>query len=479
MKKPSIRTITVRSLINVLLVIAITVLAITAYNFRALSIMAIENQALAHAELVKAGLTAHMKGGIMDMRDYYLEEIEHLNHVKKLKIIRGENVSEQFGMGNPMWEKTDLDAESGQAIHTSKPVFILNELSLTPSVRVIIPYVASNEGALNCLACHMVAEGAVLGAVDMELDVSEYRNHAVIVIAGLFAISFLALLLVLVNTSRTIRAYVQLPLEMLLVSAIQAYRSRRPVPVDNFRTREFSSVAKEFNVFNEQIIAHQEELHEMNKQLLALNKEIESTLRETVYTMGVIEEQRSKETANHTKRVSLYSRLLAEKMGMPQEQVDLLCAASPLHDIGKLGIPDAILFKPAMLDEDERKIMENHPVIGYEMLKHSQRDILMAAGTIAYQHHEKWDGSGYPRGLKGNEINIFGRIIAMADVFDALYSPRVYKEAWQLDKVVAWISEQRGLHFDPAIVDIFLGHVDEFVEIYNRYPVDAESNHHP
>lgn len=472
MPKPSIRTITVKSLLNVLLTVAIVTLVITAYNFRALSKKAVENQALAHAELVKAGLTAHMKAGIMEMRDYYLEEIEQLHNVSELYIIRGENVTRQFGPGNLEWERTELDDSARQAFHRKEPIFELDEFSWTPAIRVTIPYIATSEGNLNCLVCHTVDEGAVLGGVVIEMDVTEYRNQAAWVIAAILLISLLALLLVIVNTSRTIRSYVQVPLEELVENAMLSYRSRQPVPADRFNTEEFSKVADEFNLFNSRIIAHQEELRRKNQQLLDLNDEIDSTLRETVFTMGVIEEQRSKETANHTKRVTLYAKVLAEKLGLAREQVELLVAASPLHDIGKLGIPDEVLLKPGLFDEHERRIMENHPRIGYEMLKHSRRDILMAAGTIAYQHHEKWDGSGYPRGLKGEEIHIFGRIVAVADVFDALYSPRLYKQPWPLDEVIDWIRNERGKHFDPALVDIFLDNVDEFVAIYDRFPAD-------
>lgn len=472
MKKPSIRTITVRNLINVLLLVAMTVLLITGYNFRALSKKAIENQAVAHAELVKAGLTAHMKADIMDRRDYYLEEIKELHQINELRIIRGDEVTAEFGPGNTVWERTELDASARQALDSMQPIFELNEFSVNPTIRVVIPYIASSEGNLNCLACHSVDEGAVLGAVDMELDVTEYRNHAAIVIGGVSLLSLFALILVLVNTSRTIRNYVQHPLEMLVDNAKQAYHMQQPVAVDQYKTREFTSVADEFNLFNSEVIAHQEELSVKNEMLLKLNNEIESTLRETVYTMGVIEEQRSKETANHTKRVALYSQLLAQKLGMSEEDVDLITAASPLHDIGKLGVPDNILFKPGGFNPEERKVMENHPRIGFEMLKHSERDILVAAGIIAYQHHERWDGHGYPRGLRGEEIHVYGRIIALADVFDALYSPRVYKEAWNIDRVIDLMKDERGKHFEPALVDIFLDHVDEFVAIYNQYPAN-------
>ena len=186
--------------------------------------------------------------------------------------------------------------------------------------------------------------------------------------------------------------------------------------------------------------------------------------------MGVIEEQRSKETNQHTTRVILYCNLLASRLGLTPREVDLVTTAAPLHDIGKLGIADEILLKPDKLNEHERTIMQNHTLIGYTMLKHSQRDILRAGAVIALQHHEKWDGSGYPHAHRGEAIHIFGRIAAVADVFDALMSARVYKESWDRARVIDWIGEQRGRHFDPALVDIFLANVDEFIAIFQRYP---------
>lgn len=472
-KKPSIKTITVKSLVNVLSILALVLLLITGLNFRSLSTQAIENQALAHAELVKAGLTAHMKAGIMDRRDYYLDEIRELHHVNALAIVRGDAVTQQFGPGRA--NERAADAIARQALATREPVFILNEFSLQPTVRIIIPYIASQQGALNCLTCHQVAEGTVLGAVDIELDVSEYRNRAFWVMLGLVALSIVAFVLVFVNTTRTIRNHVQQPLETLIDHAMTAYRQHQPVSSEQFDSQEFAHVADEFNLFNSEILAHQDMLKKKNEELLALNDEIESTLRETIYTMGVIEEKRSRETANHTRRVSLYSQLLAQKAQLTPREVELITAASPLHDIGKLGIPDNILMKPGRFSDEERLIMMNHPAIGFAMLQHSRRDILVAAGIIAYQHQEKWDGSGYPQGLAGEDIHIFGRIVALADVFDALYSPRIYKEAWPQEKVVEWIGEQRGKHFDPRLVDIFLANIDEFMAIYHQHPADKET----
>ena len=200
-------------------------------------------------------------------------------------------------------------------------------------------------------------------------------------------------------------------------------------------------------------------------EIMQLNKEIEETQREVVFTMGAIGESRSKETGNHVKRVAEYSRLLAIYYGLGDDEAELLKQASPMHDIGKVAIPDAILNKPGRFDAEERAIMDTHAALGYDMLKHSNRPLLKAAAIVAYEHHEKWDGSGYPRKLKGEEIHIYGRITALADVFDALGSDRVYKKAWSDEQIFALFQEERGKHFDPDLVDIFFARLDEFLAI--------------
>lgn len=200
-----------------------------------------------------------------------------------------------------------------------------------------------------------------------------------------------------------------------------------------------------------------------------LYKEIEDTQREVVFTMGAIGESRSKETGHHVKRVAEYSYLLGKLSGLSQEECDLLKQASPMHDIGKVGIPDSILNKPGKLTDDEFRIMKTHAKLGYNMLKHSQRDILKAAATIAYEHHEKYNAKGYPRGLKGDEIHIYGRITAIADVFDALGSDRCYKKAWEMDKILQFFEEEKGESFDPMLVELFLDNIDEFLLIRSIY----------
>ncbi len=475
MMKPSIQKITVRNLVTFLLVLAIITVVITGMNFRGLSKQAMKNQALAHAELVKSGLTAQMKAGIMGTRDYYLEEIMRLHNVNSLHVIRGELINEQYGSGRALERK--IDPVTKQAFDTQQPVFILDEYTLRPTVRAIIPYIATSEGKLNCLGCHRVPAGSVLGAVDIELDVKDYQRRSLAVLAGLAATSVIFLVLIAMNTSHTIRRHVQSPLHNLIDRAKVAYRKHSPVDPEIFTTKEITNVANEINLFNSKVLAHRDLLRKKNKELMALNHEIESTLRETVYAMGVIEEQRSKETHNHTKRVTLFCQLLARELGLSDEDVDMITAASPLHDIGKLGIPDEINLKPGKLTDDEFEIVKNHTRIGYAMLKHSSRDILQAAAIIALQHHEKWDGSGYPQGLQEQEIHIYARIVALADVFDALISPRVYKAPWELQRTADWITEQRGSHFDPAVVDVFINHVDGFAAIHDQYPFDTDTEY--
>jgi response regulator RpfG family c-di-GMP phosphodiesterase len=203
--------------------------------------------------------------------------------------------------------------------------------------------------------------------------------------------------------------------------------------------------------------------------LVKLQDEIISTQKEIVYKMGEIGETRSKETGNHVKRVAEYSYLLAKLSGFSEEEAELLKMASPMHDIGKVGIPDSVLKKPGKLDEDEWQIMKTHAQIGFELLQHSQRPILKAACIVANEHHEKWDGSGYPNSKRGEEIHIYGRITAVADVFDALGSERVYKKAWELERILELFSEQSNKHFDPRLIELFFTNIDAFLTIREQY----------
>ncbi|MCP4125928.1 MAG: HD domain-containing protein [Gammaproteobacteria bacterium] len=466
MLKPSIKTITARSLLSAIMLAALIMMIIIAFNLRALSNSIVQSEAEAIAEIIKAGLTSHMKAEIMGKRDYYLREIKTVTGVNQISIVRSNEVTSEFGYGP--YEK-DMDSVTREVFKSKKPIFIYDDFSINPTIRAVIPYIASSTGVLNCLGCHHVEEGTVLGAVDINLNVTEHRNRAYWVLMVLLFFSVIFSILIIINTFRTIQVYVKDPLERLIKRARDSYVKHRPIDPDKFDSVEFESVAKEFNVFSTDIIANQELLSQMNSSLSELNLEIEDTLRETVFTIGVIEEQRSKETNNHTKRVTEYSRLLAAKLGLSEDEIELVAAASPLHDIGKLGVADEILFKPGKLTKGEFGLMINHTRIGYSMLVHSKRDILKAAAIIAHQHHERWDGEGYPSGLQGEEIHIYGRIVGLADVFDALCSKRAYKDAWSLGKVVEFLKEERGRHFDPHLVDILLENIDEFAAVGVRY----------
>ncbi|MHC1685466.1 MAG: HD domain-containing phosphohydrolase [Clostridiaceae bacterium] len=208
---------------------------------------------------------------------------------------------------------------------------------------------------------------------------------------------------------------------------------------------------------------------------LYLNKEIETTQKEIIYTLGEISEARSKETGNHVKRVAEYSKIIAHKYGLAKSDCESLALASPMHDVGKLAIPDSILNKPGKLTTEEFEIMKTHSLVGYEMLKNSNKRLLKTASIIALQHHEKYDGTGYPYGLKDEDIHIFGRIIAVADVFDALGSDRAYKKAWSLESILDLFKDQRGKHFDPVLVDIFFDNLNDFIEIRDSY-LDVPKN---
>lgn len=153
----------------------------------------------------------------------------------------------------------------------------------------------------------------------------------------------------------------------------------------------------------------------------------------------------------------------------------LLTHASPIHDIGKVAIPDSILMKPGKLTPEEFEIVKTHTTIGYNLLKNSKREILKAAAIVAHEHHERYDGKGYPRGLKGDEIHIYGRIAAVADVFDALGSSRVYKKPWVINDILKYFKDERGKHFDPDLVDILFDNLDLFVEIRNTYSEEKET----
>ncbi len=203
---------------------------------------------------------------------------------------------------------------------------------------------------------------------------------------------------------------------------------------------------------------------------ISVKEDIQQTQKELMYIVGDAIEQRSKETGAHVRRVALICELLGRALGYEEEFVQIIKYAAPLHDIGKIGIPETILHKPGKLDPDEWAIMQTHAQIGYDLLRHSKRILAKIGASIAYHHHERWDGKGYPQGLAGEDIPIEGRLMAIADVIDALGSKRSYKEPWPAKDIIDLITKERGKHFDPTLVDKALELFDQIMEIRRKYP---------
>ncbi|MGR9044384.1 MAG: HD domain-containing phosphohydrolase, partial [Gammaproteobacteria bacterium] len=200
-----------------------------------------------------------------------------------------------------------------------------------------------------------------------------------------------------------------------------------------------------------------------------LTEDILDTQKELLYVMGEVVENRSQETGRHVKRVAELSELIALKYGLDEQHAEMIKIASPMHDVGKVGIADDILHKQGRLTESEFEIMKTHAVLGYNLLKNLDKPLIKLAASIAHQHHERYDGSGYPSGLKGEEITIEGRIVSLVDVFDALSSERAYKKPWRHEDVIEYILQQRGKQFDPQLVDIMMDNMDQILALRDLY----------
>jgi len=214
------------------------------------------------------------------------------------------------------------------------------------------------------------------------------------------------------------------------------------------------------------------ELQTANKQLVKFADDLNKTVKElqeayldTINRLVLAAEYKDEDTGDHIVRMSRYSALIAEKMGLSRKDAQDILYAAPMHDVGKIGIPDNILMKPGKLTDEEFDTMKTHPTMGATILAESKAEILRIAQVIAISHHEKWNGRGYPRGLAGDKIPIAGRIVGLADVFDALTSKRPYKIPYPVEVAVDIIQKERGEHFDPDVADVFLENVDEFVKI--------------
>ncbi len=201
------------------------------------------------------------------------------------------------------------------------------------------------------------------------------------------------------------------------------------------------------------------------KELQDALQKIKESERDVIATLVKASEFKDTDTSEHIERMSLYAHFIAKKLGLSEEEQELILNAAPMHDVGKIGIPDSILLKPGKLTEEEFETMKSHAKIGFEILSVRDNDILKAGRDVAISHHEKWDGSGYPNGISGDDIPLFGRIVAIADVFDALGTKRPYKEPFSDDECFRLIGEGRGTHFDPALVDLFLENRSEIIQL--------------
>jgi HD-GYP domain-containing protein (c-di-GMP phosphodiesterase class II) len=202
----------------------------------------------------------------------------------------------------------------------------------------------------------------------------------------------------------------------------------------------------------------------------AFNENLKKAYLDTVERLAIATEFRDMETSLHIKRISEYTALLWKKLGhYDEEELLNVRYAAQMHDVGKIGIPDRILQKPGPLNESERNIIEQHTLIGEKILQDSGSVLLDLAAIITVSHHEKWDGTGYPHGLRGEKIPLIGRVVGLADVFDALTSKRVYKPAFSIEKVLEIMRKERGKHFDPQVLDLFLKSIPEILDIYERY----------
>ena len=230
---------------------------------------------------------------------------------------------------------------------------------------------------------------------------------------------------------------------------------------------EIGALSERFNLMLRTINEGQNLLEEKRRDERRARQKAEAHEKEALNLLGKVSDIRDEETGLHLKRIGELSKLLGRLSGLDEEQQELLLNSSPLHDIGKIGIPEAILLKPAKLTPEEFSTVQKHTVIGHNLLKDSKSIYLRKGAEIALTHHEKWDGNGYPEGTKEAEIPLFGRIVSIVDVIDALLTERPYKKAWSPEQVLSYIREQRARHFDPKLVDVVCGNFDTILVKYS------------
>ena len=268
-----------------------------------------------------------------------------------------------------------------------------------------------------------------------------------------------------------ISRHVTMPLQQVTQNIEQVIQSNEFFrPIESDRSDEIGYLARRFNYMASSLITAQRKLTDLATVATVSRNRAAAGEQETLDVLGRAAEYRDHETALHVLRVGHYSELLGKLLDLDERTVRVLLYAAPLHDVGKIGVPDAVLFKPSALTQDEFETIKSHTTIGHAILEGSRSEYLTAGATIALYHHEWMDGTGYPKGIAGPDIPLFARIVALADTFDAVTTDRPYKKARNADEAFALIAYESGSHFDPQIVDLFLSNIDSVLRIMSSRP---------
>ncbi|HSA61556.1 MAG TPA: HD domain-containing phosphohydrolase [Nitrospiraceae bacterium] len=366
---------------------------------------------------------------------------------------------------------TLLNRDSHQALLDNRNILVVDD---EEPIRRLIGYLLQSHGYTVALAADarearqkldeqpfalLLCDVNMPGESGMDLvrDILGERPHtAAIMVTGLDSS-------VLANAALDMGAfgYIVKPFESneVLIDVANALRRRR-LEMENRLHRENLE-----DIVRTRTMALQQALDWLERS----EKELRLSREETIQRLAIAAEFRDSSTAQHIQRMSHYCELLARKSGLSPERCDLIRTASPMHDIGKIGTPDHVLLKPGKFTQEEFGVIAQHAEIGYRILSGSDAEVLKVAAVIAYTHHERFDGTGYPRGLKGSAIPIEGRIASIADAFDALTTQRVYKPAFELGHAIELMLKHRGEHFDPELLDVFIASTDELARIHDQY----------
>jgi putative two-component system response regulator len=367
--------------------------------------------------------------------------------------------------------QTPLDRNAHQALLDNRNILIVDD---EEPIRRVIGYLLSPHGypvdfaadareARKKLDTHpfalMLCDVNMPGESGMDLvrDILSQRPEtAAIMVTGLDSS-------VLANAAIEVGAfgYIVKPFESseVLINVANALRRRRLELENRFHRENLEDIVRT------RTVALQQALDWLERS----EKELRLSREETIQRLAIAAEFRDSSTARHIHRMSHYCELLARRCGLSSDRCDLIRTASPMHDIGKIGTPDHVLLKPGKFTQEEFGVIAQHAEIGYRILSGSDAELLKVAAVIAYTHHERFDGTGYPRGLKGEAIPIEGRIASIADAFDALTTQRVYKPAFEIGHTIELMLKHRGEHFDPELLDLFVSSTDELVRIRDQY----------